>query len=161
MDEIKWEDGVEYEYKWINGYGSDWVRTGRIEHGGTLYREVVSSKAIAGDLIRLFGGNEVYRVERAKTTGEVYFNRDWYVFGSYRVLEPEETQEPSPQLAGIHDSLAKLALEVAKLRRGYELLTPLQLAILNAKDTPADVKLALIVEAGRLTTERQAVINDR
>jgi hypothetical protein len=130
--------------------------------------------------------------------GDNYYG--WLFDNEYVVLEPIESiheigertamkmfeekpiplqKEPSPQLAGIHDSLAKLALEITELKRkvyantndiafldekrlsAVKDLTPLQLAILNAKDTPADVKLTLIVEAGRLESERQAIVNDR
>jgi hypothetical protein len=110
----------------------------------------------------------------------------WVRDGMYEIVSEDSTPEPSPQLAGIHDSLATLALQVAELKRKVEEqsqevdsvyeelngkiahlewdatggLTPLQLAILNAKDTPADVKLALIVEAGRLEEQRKATLRE-
>jgi hypothetical protein len=106
----------------------------------------------------------------------------WVRDGMYEIVS-EDSPEPTPQLAGIHDSLAKLALEITELKRKVdtqakeidgiydefdgrltnlesEALTPLQLAILNAKDTPADVKLALIVEAGRLETQRKETLKE-
>lgn len=73
-------------------------------------------------------------------------------------------EEPTPQLAGIHDSLASLAVEVTKLKSVINgltgQLTPLQLAILNAENTPADVKLSLIVEAGRLEEQRKEIVKE-
>lgn len=104
--------------------------------------------------------------------------------GNYEVVNEAE---PTPQLAGIHDSLAKLALEVAEIKRhiskvdsyvednteaiaylneklieskSSQQLTPLQLAILNAENTPADVKLTLIVEAGRLEEQRKVTLKE-
>jgi hypothetical protein len=88
-------------------------------------------------------------------------NDDYFVHIEDCEIVREE--EPTPQLAGIHDSLASLAVEVTKLKSVINALTgqltPLQLAILNAENTPADVKLTLIVEAGRLESERQAKLD--
>lgn len=114
-----------------------------------------------------------------------YYVRVWDDFGdmvddSYFIIDGNceiVEEEPTPQLAGIHDSLAKLALELTELKRkvdantndiafldekrlSAESLTPLQLAILNAENTPADVKLTLIVEAGRLESERKATLKE-
>jgi hypothetical protein len=162
-----------------------------IEYGGRKYREV-RRKANVGELVKITYSKDfakdtitkVVEVDGMYDDGSVTVEErgnshaEGYVDGSkdkYVVLEPVE--EPTPQLAGIHDSLATLALEITELKRkvdantediafldekrlAFESLTPLQLAILNAKDTPADVKLALIVEAGRLEEQRKEIVKE-
>jgi hypothetical protein len=167
------------------------------EHEGVIYREV-NRKANVGELVKIteewggdqYIGNIVTVIEPTDEyvgDDEVYTNGFYedgstlnLLLGEYVVLEligdaPKE--EPTPQLAGIHDSLAKLALEITELKRKIdansddiafldekrltaESLTPLQLAILNAKDTPAETKLALIVEAGRLEEQRKETVKN-
>jgi hypothetical protein len=169
-----------------------------IEYEGKKYRQV-KRKADVGELVMITRSKDfakdvitkVIEVDGMFDDGSIIVEErgskfaDGYVDGRkdvYVVLEPieESAPEPSPQLAGIYDALAKLATAVVDigkqlneyealglsdlLRKGLpqsQTLTPLQLAILNAKDTPNDVKLSMIVEAGRLETERQAIVNDR
>jgi hypothetical protein len=151
-------------------------------HEGKRYREI-KRMANRHELVK-----SGYGIGKVRWSDDIYYYVDFS--GSYNggdawlrddcvVLEyvgEARKEEPSPQLVGIHELFAKLALEITELKRKVdantddiafldekrltaESLTPLQLAILNAKDTPNDVKLTLIVEAGRLTTERQAKLD--